>query len=1088
MHCRNTACFQRHREISVRKRRASNRATQHSVLSDCQRYWRCLECKKVVDRKKRDVEKKPHSCGEYYCKICDSWVEPEHLCFLRANKPQTKNQNYIFLDFETSQNTNIQCTTGYTPRSGCIECTPNELCSRCKRCTSCKNTYCGQERHTPNFAIAQTACGECLLDNPVTPRSKCEFCGTKCDKCKRAKGGDNSSCTDCGLREVKFSGPDTAAHLCRWLFSAENKNATVLAHNMRSFDGIFILDYLLQQSMRPNKIIYSGCKIMYMEVQRGLNIRILDSLNFLPMKLSALPKAFDLEELQKGYFPHLFNTWGNQSYVGPYPDTQYYGADSMNREDREAFLQWHSQKLEEGAEFNFRQEIEAYCRSDVDILRQACLKFRQLMLEVTENKVDCFQHVTIASTCMAVYKTVFLEEEYLVKLEKPGGDVTKWLPATLKGGVWNVYYELNWVELQNLDGYTIKAKKFKSSPLAQVPSSGYSSKDNYSKASIEWLENLMAKSRQAGNPTSIRHALNGGEHHIPATRYRVDGYCHSTNTVYEYHGCLWHGCPVCYSNEKRAAMRHPRTHQSMEELYALTLKKKRLLKQMGYKYVCIWEHEFLQMKTQDVELRAFVDGLDVQARLDPRESFFGGRTNACKLYFSARDDERVAYVDVTSLYPYVNAYCKYPVGHPEIITSDFQDIGQYFGIAKVQVLPPRGLYHPVLPYKSRGKLKFPLCRTCADSENLVPCGHNSDERAITGTWCTPELRVAIDKGYKVLKIYEIYHWDETTCYDPAKKEGGLFVDYINTFLKLKQESSGYPDWCSTPADKVKYVSDYLSHQGILLDETNIEKNPGLRSLAKLCLNSFWGKFGQRLNLTQTEFFHDQELDKFYKVLADPQKRMTNFHIVNEHTIQLEWEYHSALVPEDTKTNIFVASFTTAHARLKLYELLDKLQERVLYFDTDSVVYWSKPGDYEPPIGDYLGDLTDELNGDYITEFVSAGPKNYAYKTSKGTQVCKIRGFTLNYANSNLLNLNTMREMVSNVDPENVHTFSRKRKATDDPNESVTAKNVVTLVNTRKICRDKTNNIVFNREEKKTYSIVYTKRVIQPDLDTLPYGF
>ncbi len=175
------------------------------------------------------------------------------------------------------------------------------------------------------------------------------------------------------------------------------------------------------------------------------------------------------------------------------------------------------------------------------------------MLEVTENKVDCFQHVTIASTCMAVYKTVFLEEEYLVKLEKPGGDVTKWLPATLKGGVWNAYYEMNWVELQNLDGYTITAKKFTSSPLAQVPSSGYSSKDNYSKASIEWLENLMAKSRQAGNPKSIPHALNGGEYHIPATRYRVDGYCPSTNTVYEYHGCLWHGCPVCYSDENAAA-------------------------------------------------------------------------------------------------------------------------------------------------------------------------------------------------------------------------------------------------------------------------------------------------------------------------------------------------------------------------------------------------------------------------------------------------------------------------------------------------------------------------------------------------------
>ncbi len=521
---------------------------------------------------------------------------------------------------------------------------------------------------------------------------------------------------------------------------------------------------------------------------------------------------------------------------------KYYDADSMNSQDREAFLQWHRKQLEEGAVFNLRQEMEAYCRSDVDILRQACLKFRQLMLDVTENKVDCFQHITIASTCMAVYKTMFLEEDYQVKLEKScdGDGETGWLSSTCKGDKWRVCYDGEWVDLSELDGYSIKAKKFECSPLAQVSSSGYSSRDNYSKTSIEWLEYLVEKSQTTGKPIHIRHALNGGELRIPATRYRVDGYCSESNTVYEFNGCLWHGCPTCFEKDKRR-MRHPRTAQSMEELYALTVEKRTLLRQMGYKYVSIWEHEFLKQKTSDPELQSFVNGLNVQPRLNPRDSFFGGRTNACKLYFNARDDEKVSYVEVTSLYPYVNAYCKYPVGHPEIVTGDFKDLSAYFGIAKVKILPPRGLYHPVLPYRSQGKLKFPLCRTCADEERLTPCQHNTDRRALTGTWCTPELHVAIDKGYKVLAIYEVYHWDQTTCYDPTKKEGGLFIDYINTFLKLKQEFSGYPNWCSTPDDKRKYVSDYLSHQGIQLDETKIEKNPGLRSLAKLCLNSFVGK-------------------------------------------------------------------------------------------------------------------------------------------------------------------------------------------------------------------------------------------------------
>jgi len=57
-------------------------------------------------------------------------------------------------------------------------------------------------------------------------------------------------------------------------------------------------------------------------------------------------------------------------------------------------------------------------------------------------------------------------------------------------------------------------------------------------------------------------------------------------------------------------------------------------------------------------------------------------------------------------------------------------------------------------------------------------------------------------------------------------------------LKLKQESSGWPSWCTTDADKEKYVSDYLANEGIQLDVENIAKNPGKRALAKLLLNRY----------------------------------------------------------------------------------------------------------------------------------------------------------------------------------------------------------------------------------------------------------
>lgn len=156
---------------------------------------------------------------------------------------------------------------------------------------------------------------------------------------------------------------------------------------------------------------------MYLHVQRGLNIRILDSLNFLPMRLAELPKAFGLRELKKGYFPHFFNTKGNAFYVGFYPATHFYGSDMMNAKERKDFLIWQQDKLEKNMIFDFDREILDYCRSDVDILTQACLKFREILMKITGKEVvfedempekklmggvDPFQCTTIAGVCMEV--------------------------------------------------------------------------------------------------------------------------------------------------------------------------------------------------------------------------------------------------------------------------------------------------------------------------------------------------------------------------------------------------------------------------------------------------------------------------------------------------------------------------------------------------------------------------------------------------------------------------------------------------------------------------------------------------------------
>ncbi|XP_046582182.1 uncharacterized protein LOC124289622 [Haliotis rubra] len=460
--------------------------------------------------------------------------------------------------------------------------------------------------------------------------------------------------------------------------------------------------------------------------------------------------------------------------------------------------------------------------------------------------------------------TSFLKPYRHIKLDC---DDEKWLQLRENDeGMKVVERDNEWVLLEDLLqelGATIVEEETLPSPIAQVPHEGYTKKDQYSRVSIQWLE-WLAHSKGI----RIQHALNDGEFRIPGHKYSADGYCRETNTIYQFDGCMFHGCRACYPHNRDTTVL-PRTQQSLSELYALTMKRNEFWKSQGYNLVTLWEHEFTEKVRSMPELKNFVEKLDLQERLDVRDSFFGGRTNAIKLYYEASEDEEILYQDFTSLYPSVNKYGRYPVGHPTIITRNFKALDQYFGIAKVKIQPPRGLYHPVLPYRSNGKLKFPLCRTCADMEQREHCEHTEVERCFIGTFCTPELLKALEKGYEIVKIYEVYHWSESTQYDPDTRTGGLFADYINTFLKIKQESSGWPAQCKDESDKQKYIADYFRHEGIHLEYEKIQKNPGLRALSKLSLNSFWGKFAQRSNMKQTKFINHNDLETFYSFLTDP---------------------------------------------------------------------------------------------------------------------------------------------------------------------------------------------------------------------------
>ena len=353
--------------------------------------------------------------------------------------------------------------------------------------------------------------------------------------------------------------------------------------------------------------------------------------------------------------------------------------------------------------------------------------------------------------------------------------------------------------------------------------------------------------------------------------------------------------------------------------------------------ILIWECEWKEMMNSDPEIISHLSEIEEELKLckepiDPRQALFGGRTEAISVY--ARADiiggETIKAVDFTSLYPSVMKEKDFPILHPVVLRGSPEKFNyakdEHFGLMHCKIIPPRSLFHPVLPTRiqteSGTKLVFSLCRSCSENLNYSSvCSHSAEERCFVGVWCTPEIYKAVEMGYMIEEIYEVW--------DYAGKSNDLFVKFVNTFLKIKQESSGFPSGCVTQEQKEAYIRDYFENKGILLDLDKIEKNPVLRLIAKLLLNSCWGFWARKRDKKKTNLTHKS--DVFFKQITDDTLSDKSFRILNKDTVLISGIPEKQFVYPDQKGNVVHAAFVTSWARLKLYEeLLQKLDESFVH--------------------------------------------------------------------------------------------------------------------------------------------------------------
>ncbi len=444
-----------------------------------------------------------------------------------------------------------------------------------------------------------------------------------------------------------------------------------------------------------------------------------------------------------------------------------------------------------------------------------------------------------------------------------------------------------------------------------------------------------------------------------------------------------------------------------------------------------------------------------------KKALRGGRTGIGRIFCELTPEQiargcKIKYVDVVSLYPYQQVKHDYPVGLPKIhiFDSAFQpcykhrnsfevfcdcDISnryygqkdykknlldieihdkewdtetllQKHGFVMATVQPPQML-HPIL-------VRF--------DEDEMKCNATC-ELIVKGCFTTAEFHTALRHGYKVIKLHRV---------DEYKMAPGLWNDFTKDMYIFKQINSRE---APVGEEREKFIKDYedLFEMGDAFNKT-IEagiwgKNPAKKAAAKTGLNSGWGRHAQRLVMTISEVIDwnnsisRRRGDALFKGIMDGNITYQQGTHMSEDQYMYQYKKDGELVQHDLSNSYLPAAcFVPAYGRMQLWEQLNKLGDRVLMYDTDSVVYIYDPEQYNVPQGKLWGQWEEEEISEVgITGFVGLGPKSYAMRCKdESMNVVKLKGISQKRCTEHLLNYESLKAMVM----KNLETRELQQKA------------------------------------------------------------
>lgn len=819
------------------------------------------------------------------------------------------------------------------------------------------------------------------------------------------------------------------------------EGCVILAHNGGAYDHQFIVRYLERMKVVHSFIPTPNSMHKYLSITLSKKeITFLDFVHFMPGSLKSISESLGLS-LEKGDFPHRFNTLEDTSYRGCIPP--------IDTEDDYWCLKTKKsvEDIDEMKEF-FEGQKEIYCtcplEKEVDPQAIVCPDCRKkLWILKEEMYFYCKRDVDVLAEACARYRDqlkMLAGDEVYLETDLP------WNPTNVEPFDFMTVPQLALQILLKGFGAPIFRNMMDKRRQGQHPEA------------LIWLEEI-----QQSTGKKILHRQNYHKEYFDYDLNQfVDGYCMETGEIFICLDCdLW-ACPNC--NYANILMQVPHTKYPRKSYYDIQCKAEEFQEIWRYKngnvkYLC----EIRQQITYSPYILKCLQGV-------PMASFFyGGRTEVFQPYCKVTSGETIQYHDVCSLYPYVCAFEELPFGIPEYIPG-FQieshrlfhtDIQQkYWGYIRARVKPNPHCLLGLLPLRNEdGRLVFSL-----------------EEQE--GCWGLNEMELAYKNGYSILEVYEIIHWP------PSQRSNQLFRGYVNYFLKMKQEAEGWKKLGGNDQmnvqEKQELIERLFASNGFIgrIEMEKVSKNPIRRALAKLFLNSLWGKFAQKPKSRKTGIIYSAQ--EFIKVWSDRKiiRESLLFRETGTGIFKFQYEMEKEYTQENSKGNLFLAAKVTEHARCILHSQMLRIgPERVLYCDTDSILFlWPETGQDLTGIG--LGKWTNEYPSKKIVELYALAPKFYMLVFPEDKTTVKVKGVQLTQPNLIKITPEKLKEMLySELKELNKKGQKRKKPGLEVEYMSIYSN-----------CQQKAGvqyGVMMTRYGKKIVQFVLSKRQLLLEHEVLP---